>query len=180
MWIQNKTSSFRIFFNKTSTSFYVISLRLLRFIKRFWILIIQLWMYINGEKINKRPMDHNSHQEQFQINKHIFAKKSLIKRGKHIISYLRIDCVLFVNTWIPFTEGYIVPSLIEIGPVILEKKIFKLCQCIFSISLLPPLGKGCSPSLVKTLIIFTQKCFMSSLIKIDSVILKKKMIDDGL
>ena len=40
----------------------------------------------------------------------------------------------FEQTWIPFTQGYFVPSLFEIGSVVLEKKIFKFCQCIFAIS----------------------------------------------
>ena len=30
----------------------------------------------------------------------------------------------FEQTWIPFTQGCFVPSLVEIGPVILEKKIY--------------------------------------------------------
>ena len=30
----------------------------------------------------------------------------------------------FKQTWIPFTQGCYVPSLIEIGPLVLEKKIF--------------------------------------------------------
>ena len=29
----------------------------------------------------------------------------------------------FEQTWIPFTQGYFVPSLVEIGPVVLEKKM---------------------------------------------------------
>ena len=29
----------------------------------------------------------------------------------------------FEQTWIPFTQGFFVPSLFEIGPVVLEKKI---------------------------------------------------------
>ena len=33
-----------------------------------------------------------------------------------------------------------------IGPVILENKILKICQCIFAISLFSPLGKGHDPS----------------------------------
>ena len=32
-------------------------------------------------------------------------------------------------------DALVVPSLIEIGSVVLEKKIFKCCQCIFTISL---------------------------------------------
>ena len=38
------------------------------------------------------------------------------------------------------------PSLVEIGPVVLKKKIFKVRQCIFAIFLLSPLEKGRSPS----------------------------------
>ena len=30
---------------------------------------------------------------------------------------------LFEQTWIPFTQGCFVPSLVEIGPVVLEKKM---------------------------------------------------------
>jgi hypothetical protein len=38
------------------------------------------------------------------------------------------------------------PSLIEIGLLVLEKKIFKNFQCIFTFLLLSPHGKGQSPS----------------------------------
>ena len=46
------------------------------------------------------------------------------------------------QTWIPFTQGCIVPSLVEIGPMVMEKKIFKFRQYIFDISELSSLGKG--------------------------------------
>ena len=39
-----------------------------------------------------------------------------------------------VNGNAAFTQGCFVPSLIEIGPVVLEKKIFKFHQCIFTFS----------------------------------------------
>ena len=38
----------------------------------------------------------------------------------------------FEQTWIPFTQGCFVPNLVEIGPVVLEKKIFKFRQSIFA------------------------------------------------
>jgi hypothetical protein len=38
-----------------------------------------------------------------------------------------------------------IPSLIEIGLLVLEK-IFKNFQCIFTLLLLSPLGQGCSSS----------------------------------
>ena len=34
------------------------------------------------------------------------------------------------------------PSLVEIGPVVLKKKIFKVGQCILAISLFSSLGNG--------------------------------------
>ena len=34
------------------------------------------------------------------------------------------------------------PSVDDIGPVVLEKKFFKFHECIFAVSLLSPLGKG--------------------------------------
>ena len=40
----------------------------------------------------------------------------------------------FEQACIPFTQGRFVPSLIEIGPVVLEKKIFNFNKCIFTIS----------------------------------------------
>ena len=64
------------------------------------------------------------------------------------------------------------PSLVEIGPVFLEEKIFKFCQCIFSISFLSPLGKGQGPLLEQTWIPFTQGSITPSLVEIGSVVLK--------
>ena len=40
----------------------------------------------------------------------------------------------FEQTWILLTQGCFVPSLVEIGSVVLEKKIFKFRKCIFAIS----------------------------------------------
>ena len=54
------------------------------------------------------------------------------------------------QTSIPFTQECIVPDLVEIGPVALEK-IFKFRQCILAISLLSYLiGKGRDPSFEQT------------------------------
>ena len=49
----------------------------------------------------------------------------------------------FWQIWIPFTQRCFVPSLLEIGPVVLEKKpFFKFRLCIFAISLFSLLGKN--------------------------------------
>ena len=81
----------------------------------------------------------------------------------------------FEQTWIPFTQGCFVPSLVEIGSVVLERKFFKICQCIFAISQLSPLGKGQGPSFEQTWIPFTQGYFVPSLVKIGPVVLEKKI-----
>ena len=47
-------------------------------------------------------------------------------------------------------------SLFEIGLVVLKKKIFKVRQCIFAISLLSPLRKGRGPIFEQTWILITQ------------------------
>ena len=52
----------------------------------------------------------------------------------------------YEQTLILFTQVCFLPNLVEIGPVVLENKIFKLCQCIFVISLLSPHGKRRGPS----------------------------------
>ena len=45
----------------------------------------------------------------------------------------------------PSSNGCFVVSLVESGPVILENKIFKVCQCIFAIMLLSSLAKKVGP-----------------------------------
>ena len=81
----------------------------------------------------------------------------------------------FRQTWIPFTQGCFVPSLVEIGSVVLEKKIFEFRQCILVIALLSPLGEGWGPSFEQTWIPFNQGYFVPSLVKIGPVVLEKKI-----
>ena len=53
----------------------------------------------------------------------------LIKRRKKDKLYENF-LVLHLNK----IHGCFMPSLVEISPVVLEKRIFKFCQCIFAIS----------------------------------------------
>ena len=50
---------------------------------------------------------------------------------------------------------------------------FLFCRCTFAISLLSPLGKIHDPSFGQTRILFTQKCFVSSLVAIGLVVLER-------
>ena len=53
----------------------------------------------------------------------IFEISSLYFRYLTIISPWKRRGPLFKQTWILFTQGYFVSSLVEIGPVVLEKKM---------------------------------------------------------
>ena len=64
-------------------------------------------------------------------------------------------------------------SLVEINPVILEKKILKAHQSILVISKLSLFGKKTVGLQIE--ISFNQGCFVLKLIEIDPVILEKKM-----
>ena len=110
----------------------------------------------------------------------VVFKKNIFKVRQRIfpislLSPLRKGCgPSFEQIWIPITKGCFVPSLVEIGPVVFKKKIFKVRQCIFVISLLSPLRKWRGPSFEQTWIPFTQECFVPSLVEIGHVVFKKK------
>ena len=67
-----------------------------------------------------------------------------------------------------FTQRYFVPSLVEISPVVLEKKILNFIN-VFS-----PFGKRNGP-LFELWIPYTQWCFVPSLVEFGSVVLEKKV-----
>ena len=79
----------------------------------------------------------------------------------------------FEQTWILFTLECLMPSLVEISPMILEK-IFKVSLIYFRYVLLSPLGKGWGPSFEQTWIYFTKECSVLSLAKIGPVALEEK------
>ena len=79
------------------------------------------------------------------------------KEKKTLFTLWALDCSSFEQTWILFTQWCFVPNLVEIGPAVLEKKHFKFRQCIFTISLLSPLGKGLGPSFEQTWILITPR-----------------------
>ena len=58
-------------------------------------------------------------------NKHIRLYHNIeSEKKKNIINFTTILGSSFEQTWILVTQGCFVPSLVEIGPVVLEKKIF--------------------------------------------------------
>ena len=68
----------------------------------------------------------------------------IVQINKIIISFSR-------NEWSLFESSSSKDTLLEIGPVVLEKKFSEIClQCIFAISLSFPIGKGHSWAFVWT------------------------------
>ena len=69
-------------------------------------------------------MGHIAHlRKQFKSMKTYDYIIVLIKRRKNPISTLwEFNGSSFEQTWILFTQGCFVPSLVEMGPVVLEKK----------------------------------------------------------
>ena len=81
---------------------------------------------------NKRPhRSYCSPQKPLQIKKHIWYNQYIDLKKTD----LKIEWSLFVKSWITFTQWCFVSKFVKIGPVILDEKIFKLCQCIFAIAL---------------------------------------------
>ena len=76
-----------------------------------------------------------------------------------IISSWKMRGPLFEQTWIPFTQGCIVPRLVEIGQVVLEKRIFNFIN-VFSLFLnYLPLKIEWSSLFKPTYLPLTQVCF---------------------
>ena len=67
------------------------------------------------------------------------------------------------------------PSLVEIGSVVLEKKIFLISSMYFLYFEIISPWKGLGPSFEPPGIPFTQECFVPSLVVIGPVVLEKKI-----
>ena len=99
-----------------------------------------------------------------------------------ISPWKRAGPFIWKKNGIPFTDGWFVPSLVEIGPkfgwnwpsISWEESFLKCCQCNFFILQLSPFGKGNGPLFEQTWIPFTQEFFVLSQVKIGPVVLEKK------
>ena len=85
----------------------------------------------------------------FKFRQCIFVISSLSNLGKG-------HGPTFKDNWILSPQRCPVPSLVEIGLVVLRKKVFKFREYIFATPWLSPLGKGHDHSFEQTWIPFTQ------------------------
>ena len=79
----------------------------------------------------------------------------------------------FAQTWVLISQVCIVPNFKFIGPVVLEKKIFKFRKCIFSVSFINPLRKRAGAFRLNKLEFPRMLC--ANLVEIGPVVLEKKM-----
>ena len=107
-------------------------------------------------------------KKDFQISLIYFHNFIIISHWK------KVGPFIWEKIWIFYSQGCIVPSLTEIDPVVLEKKIFKFRQYIFTLLLLSHRGKGLGSSFEQTWIPFTYGCFVRSLVEIGPEVLAKK------
>ena len=96
-------------------------------------------------------MGHIAHlRKQFKsINTYDYIITLIRRRKKPFLTLWEFIGSSFEETWIPYTQGCFVPRLFEIGPVVLEKKIFKFCQCILLFRKYLLLEKGRGLHLIK-------------------------------
>ena len=119
---------------------------------------------------NKRPTGHIAHlREQFKsINTYDYII-TLIKQ-KNQENWMVFNMNKFES---PSSKD----ALVEIGPVVLEKKIFKFCQCIFTISTIISPWKRVGPFIWTNLYPFHSRvwCFVPSLVEFGPVVVENNM-----
>jgi hypothetical protein len=98
----------------------------------------QFWIYIISESF---PVNM-TYSGSVVLEKKIFEWTHPIFAFLRLSPLLRGPGPLFEQFRIPFTQGWFMLSLIEIGLLVLEKKILKKFQCIFTLLWLSPLGEG--------------------------------------
>jgi hypothetical protein len=77
--------------------------------------------------------------------------------------------------WIPYTQEWFVPSLIENSMLVLEMILTKIS--VFFLFCYHPPGQGRCHSFEQFWIPFPEGCFVPSLVKIDRVVLEKSKTD---
>ena len=102
--------------------------------------VTQFCLYLTRKCTKNRPMGHIAYlKNQFQSIKTFALLYNVdYEREKKIISYSITECISFEQTWITLTQGCFVSSLVEIGPVVLEKTIYvKLMYFLYFVIIFP-------------------------------------------
>ena len=120
------------------------------------------------KNINNRPMGEIAHlRNQFKL-KNTFTQSY----DYNILLIWREKKPHHLHFWVPFTHGCFVSSLVEIGPVILEK-IFLISSLYFHYFVIISPWRRCGTSFEQIGISFTQGWFEPSVVEIGQVVLEK-------
>ena len=82
---------------------------------------------LKKKRIQKLKQEAHGPHRSPEKTKYIWLYNNINKeKEKNIINFMRITFSSFEETWIPFIQEWFVPRLVEIGSLVLEKKIFKI------------------------------------------------------
>ena len=114
----------------------------------------------NHKYVNINTFDSQKKQEAHGPQRS--AEKTSWK-STNIYKYHNVDSekkgFSFEQTWIPITQGCTVAGLIEIGPVVLEKKIFLISSTYFRCFVIKPPWKRAGPFIWTILSPFHQRIY---------------------
>ena len=126
----------------------VLSIKLYFLVTSTYMFFLTLSYFLNNNiwKKNKRPMGHIAHlRKQFKSIKTYGYIITLIKRRMNNIIYgtlWEFFVFSFEESWIPLTKGCFVLRLVEIGSVVLEKKIFNFNMFFYYFVIISPWKRG--------------------------------------
>ena len=111
------------FWRMSSIHFHFIAIISLR--ERTWLYFQETWITLSKDAFGK-----------------VWLKWTQWFWRKDFLNVVNRACPFIWRTYIPFAHGCFVPSLVNLPPKNLEKKIFQFCPCNFAILLLSPVGEN--------------------------------------
>ena len=96
-------------------------------------------------------MGHTAHwRKQFKsIDTYDYTITLIKRRKKTFLTLLEFIGSSFEETWIPFTQGCLVPNLVEIGPVVWRRRFFNFVNVFSLFRNYLPFEKGGALHLIK-------------------------------
>ena len=117
-------------------------------------------------------------EKPIQINKHISEKLEIYQNIDRInqlslllLFYFRMEGSLFVKPWVPFTQEELCQVRLKLSQWFWRKTFLNFANTFLLFCYWNPFKKGHGLSFQQTWISFTQKCFVSSLVAIGTVVL---------
>ena len=93
-----------------------------------FVLNVKMLLMLNNTKNIEQEAHgpHRSPEKQVQIKKHKWLLITFI--GRKTLLLFWENWMVLLNPWVPFNQGSFVPSLVEIGPMVLDKNIINFVK----------------------------------------------------